>query len=271
MRQRLLANLIGIGTAAGLALLVVGERAIGVPNPPPLTGALFTTDSTCTKVNGNIYANKTDVYLDGGPATPGAAGLPDGQYYYQITDPSGATLLAGPFAPAGIPDTSAKTITVVNGEFTTCLQLAPFNDTPNPGNEYKVWVTRVTDFNPGGANFGFVDALSKTDNFKVKSCPPATICVYVFNDCDGDCERDCGEPLFKGVVTICVSLPGAPMICKTTCEGTACFCDLLPGEYTVSVEDGDGDNCIEACPDKEVTVDCGDHVCVELGVHPKKY
>ena len=47
---------------------------------PPLPGAIFTTDSTCTGVDLNIYATKEDVYIDGGPAHPGAAGLPDGSY-----------------------------------------------------------------------------------------------------------------------------------------------------------------------------------------------
>ena len=38
---------------------------------PPLPGAIFTTDSTCSGVDLNIYANKGDVYLNGGPAHPG--------------------------------------------------------------------------------------------------------------------------------------------------------------------------------------------------------
>src|SRR5205809_7686539 len=59
----------------------------------PVSGAIFTTDSTCTGVNLNIYASKNDVYLDGGPAHPGAAGLPDGSYYVRVTVPDGPTAL----------------------------------------------------------------------------------------------------------------------------------------------------------------------------------
>ena len=44
---------------------------------PPLPGAIFTTDSTCSGVDLNIYASKDLVYLNGGPAHPGAASLPD--------------------------------------------------------------------------------------------------------------------------------------------------------------------------------------------------
>src|SRR5262245_65859301 len=51
---------------------------------PPLPGAIFTTDNTCSGVDLNIYSNKSDVYLDGGPAHPGAASLPDGSYYVQV-------------------------------------------------------------------------------------------------------------------------------------------------------------------------------------------
>ena len=65
----------------------------GVVNANPLPGAIFTTDSTRSGVNLNIYGSKLDVYLDGGPAHPGAASLPDGCYYVQVTDPSGALVL----------------------------------------------------------------------------------------------------------------------------------------------------------------------------------
>jgi hypothetical protein len=44
----------------------------------------------------NLYELKADVYLNGGPppnAPCTAAGLPNGIYYVQVTDPSGGTLL----------------------------------------------------------------------------------------------------------------------------------------------------------------------------------
>src|SRR5919202_125006 len=81
---------------------------------PPVPGAIFTTDSTCTGVNINIYDTKGDVYIDGGPAHPGAAGLPDGSYCVQVTDPRGQTVL-GKSDPAAV--------TVVDGEFVQCYQL----------------------------------------------------------------------------------------------------------------------------------------------------
>src|SRR3954463_7991674 len=82
---------------AGLVLLAV-TTLIGVPlyaHAP--SGAIFTTLSDGSEVNLNIFPSKEDVYLDGGPG-PGApqeaAGLDDGVYVFQITDPSGKVLLS---------------------------------------------------------------------------------------------------------------------------------------------------------------------------------
>ena len=78
------------------------------------SGAIFTTNSTCTGVNINIYASKDDVFLDGGPAHPGAAGLTDGSYYVQVTEPGG-TVLGKSLIPV---------VTVSDGEFAACYQLS---------------------------------------------------------------------------------------------------------------------------------------------------
>jgi hypothetical protein len=163
-----------------------------------VAGAIFTTDSTCEITNENVhYEDKCDVYLNGGPDRPGSAGLPDGTYYFQITDPSGATLLAGPEPTGGVPDTSEKVIVVEGGEFTECIQLCPYLTTPNPGGEYKVWVTPTDAFNEdwqtspaSGESFGFEPCESKTDNFKVdeevvEPCPGPSI------DCPDDIVVEC--------------------------------------------------------------------------------
>src|SRR5438093_6597645 len=177
---------------------------------PPLPGAIFTTDSTCTEVNQNIFDNKEDVYVDGGPAHPGAAGLPDGSYCVQVTDPSGQTVL-GKSDPAAV--------TVVGGEFVQCYQLTSilktassgftisgFDDTPNPGGEYKVWVSTDCDF---------INNSTKTDNFQVRStnptptptptatpsptpCPKGWACVNAFYDANANGIEDNGEQEITG-------------------------------------------------------------------------
>src|SRR5881396_1682301 len=154
---------IGIAALTLLFLSLIGGTAVQAA----LTGAIFTTDSSCTGVDLNIYTDKCDVYVDGGPAGSGS-GLPDGSYCVQVTAPDGTVL--GVSAPGAV--------TVVNGKFVTCYQLCTilntasssfttpgYDNTNNPGGEYKVWVS--TDCT-------FTNNSTKTDNFKA---PPSTPCV----------------------------------------------------------------------------------------------
>src|SRR6266487_4245040 len=75
--------------AAAAVLAILFAAGASLQAAPPLPGAVFTTNSDCSGVDLNIYGAKSDVYLDGGPSHPGAASLPDGNYYVQVTDPSG--------------------------------------------------------------------------------------------------------------------------------------------------------------------------------------
>jgi hypothetical protein len=168
----------------------------------PVSGAIFTTDSTGLEVNANQYAAKPDVYLNGGPgvnAPVGAAGLsPDGTWVFQVTDPSGKVLLSQDAAQCREVTVSGGVITGVAGpcphaiglslspgEVTVQLCTPPdpgscFDDTPNNGGVYKVWMTPLAQYqcdvtvvdcgNTNGSNgykHGFVPSDSKTDNFKV--------------------------------------------------------------------------------------------------------
>src|SRR5260370_25282186 len=127
--------------------------------------------------------------------------VPDGTYYFQVTDPSGAVLLSQ-------DDISCRQVVVTGGKITGVPTTAPptacldgyhnpgtlntnngelpiqlcnpnatkcptdFADTPNPGGEYKAWLTPVANYSLDGSNcsspsrvsFGFCDADSKTDN-----------------------------------------------------------------------------------------------------------
>jgi hypothetical protein len=187
-----------LGASAAAFALSAAIFAFPAAAEPPLPGAIFTTDSTCSGVDLNIYASKLDVYLNGGPAHPGAASLPDGWYWIQVTDPSGATLLG---------QSAGATIQVLNGAFAACYQLAtvapsfpsgvpPYDDTPNQGGEYKVWIS--TDGT-------FTNNSTKTDNFKVKptvvgcttGCPPppqAILRIRKFYDANGNGSHDPLEP-----------------------------------------------------------------------------
>lgn len=90
--------------AAGV---VLGATAAAAAGP---TGAIFTTMPDGGVVNANVqYDYKQQVYLDGGPgrnAPSTAAGLDEGCYVFQVTDPSGAYLLS--------PDPSKCRVVKVN-------------------------------------------------------------------------------------------------------------------------------------------------------------
>jgi cysteine-rich repeat protein len=187
-----------------------------------LSGALFTTTADGGRVNANIYAAKADVYLDGGPgnnAPSSAAAFPAGEYYFQVTDPSGHTLLsqdalecrrvrinasgvieaytgaAGCFHVTGTDSDHAAL-----GAIT--VQLMPYADTPNNGGEYKAWLTPVSEI---GANGKFLHNRSKTDNFKVRPSdetpppPPDDTCGVGDNPaCCGNGVMDAGETCDDG-------------------------------------------------------------------------
>jgi hypothetical protein len=177
-----------------MGLLVLAAMVLVPSAHANVSGAIFTTVANGSEVNFNIYQLKTDVYLDGGPgpgAPQGAAGLPDGDYVFMVTDPSGKTLLSTDIA-------ACRRFTVTGGIITglvitgptcvtphqtgtsvdhgaTTVQLMPFNDTPNKGNEYKAWATPVGNYlcpltvvDCDSGIHGFVHGDSKTDNFKVK-------------------------------------------------------------------------------------------------------
>jgi hypothetical protein len=159
-----------------------------------IKGAIFTTLFDGSAVNYNIYDAKEDVYLNGGPRPNApcnpAAGLPDGPYYFQVTDPSGSELLSED------NDIAERKVYVSGGIITqylgsthkavqlplgvqcgaTTVELSPYKSTPNPGGEYKVWMTPVKYYDPSIGVHGFQHRYSKTDNFKVVS----------LGDSDGD-------------------------------------------------------------------------------------
>jgi hypothetical protein len=216
---------------------------------PPLPGAVFTTDINCNGVDLNIYGSKQDVYLNGGPAHPGAASLPDGSYYVQVTDPSGHTLLG-----TSLGSGNEKPYTVTNG-VSACIQLSNvlikasdasqgYDDTPNAGGEYKVWVSNEPSF---------TNSSTKTDNFKVREtcvfgCDDALlIWGYKWYDTNANGVRDAGEieipgwevslfggpDGFVGFTTNTGVTPDPPGDLFPGHTGAYLFTDVQPGTYGV--------------------------------------
>jgi len=143
-----------IATIVLLAAVVVAvSSSAGLAQ---VSGAIFTTDDECIGTDLNIYKFKEDVYLDGGPRKVGSAGLPTGEYYVQVTSPSG--ILLGTSVGHPVDETPVEVDEF--GEFVTCYQLCEiliipgavtkvrgksngngngcgYADTPNPGGVYK--------------------------------------------------------------------------------------------------------------------------------------
>lgn len=209
MQNKLRFTITAVWIAACFMLIALPVTA----QPTASSGAIFTTLGDGTAVNHNQYSSTCAVYLDGGPgpnAPASAAGLDDGDYYFQVTDPGGKTLLStdpvtnrrftvangviiaytgfgGPVHPVGIdqdhPELGAITIRLANA---TCP--TDFTPSPNNGGTYKVWATPVASFvgDPtlvdnacgNGCFHGFMPSASKTDNFKAKN-DNSTFCLTV--------------------------------------------------------------------------------------------
>lgn len=175
-----------------LAALLVGFATPAAAVPLP--GAIFTTNNTCTGVNLNIYASKDDVYLDGGPQGNGPS-LPAGSYYVQVTEPNGTLLgtsvgAANPTPFVVASDGTANCIQLSSVLIKASDQSIGYDDTTNPGGEYKVWASKDPTFPNDG---------SKTDNFKVNSSgQPATISGVKFYDFNLDGIQDNGETFING-------------------------------------------------------------------------
>jgi hypothetical protein len=216
-------------TAVVTALIAI---SVGAHAP---SGAIFTTLIDGSEVNFNQYNAPEDVYLDGGPgrgAPDDAAGLDAGPYVFQVTNPSGRTLLSTDLAeyrqftvsggvivstaPSSCPHETG--IDENEDQFAITVQLMPFAETNNPGGVYKVWVTPREDYLAGCAelgvpnglavvdcgsnagNFhGFIPAHSKTDNFKIKQAPIREIDTRFFVDSNGNELRDDSEPWVDGL------------------------------------------------------------------------
>jgi hypothetical protein len=207
-------------TAAALTFALL----LSVPAFAQVNGAIYTTVADGSTVNTNIYADKAEVYLNGGPQNQSNPGLtPDGLYYFQVTDPSGAVLLSTDHVECravvvydgriiGVPNVeppaacttgyhAVGALNANNGQ--RPVQLLPFNDTPNHGGEYKAWLTPVHQYAANGdcgrtnsrASFGFCDSDSKTDNFKIRNSEAAYVSVCKFNDLNNNGLQEPDEPL----------------------------------------------------------------------------
>ncbi len=265
-----------------------------------VSGAIFTTTVDGAIINENVrYEAKEDVYLDGGPgpnAPANAAGLPAGDYYFQVTDPSGKDLLSTDHIAcrrirvndAGVIDHAYEGHTYEkyrgNWRVIPCrhatgvdedhsglgaitVQLFPYDNTPNRGGVYKVWITpvgtytgdpdlvpsRTTPLNGeafAAGNFhGFLPHYSKTDNYKVRrngrTPVSPTIAIEKFHDANINTVLDADESMVDGWQVTVTDPLGVinnyftPVALDATTEGIYSVVEDLPStsQQTVSYLD----------------------------------
>ncbi|MCY2960809.1 MAG: hypothetical protein NTY35_11635 [Planctomycetota bacterium] len=151
------------------------------------SGSAFILNRFGQHVPGNSFPRKDGAFLSGGPGPNCLApGLADGDYCFQITDPAGTVLLT----PDPIQERSVRVVggrlaqylgtTRASSQVGPCgalnLRLSPFLLTPYPNREYKLWLTRIADYDPQGTGlFGFDPARSKSDSFRVGAAGPQSI------------------------------------------------------------------------------------------------
>ena len=186
-RARVTRRLAWLGSAALLATAVLAPSA----GPAlALTGAIYTSNFDGSIINENVdYAAKTDVYLTGGPCN-GGSHLAEGDYYYEVTSPNGVLLSSDAIGLRKISVAANGFISSATGHVThpvncvpaqvgVTVQLYPFDDTPNPGGEYKLTVATAESveacagFDAASSSFEIcVGADQKSDNFKVAEAEP---------------------------------------------------------------------------------------------------
>lgn len=239
-----------------LMLAAVSLAATGAFTAAPVTGAIFTTDVNCNGTNVNIFTTQQDVFLDGGPAHPGAAGLPDGNYYVRVTEPSG-TLLG-----TSVGSADPTPAHVLNGSFEVCYQLSAilikasdaspgYDETTNGGGEYKVWVSQESSFSGGD---------TKTDNFKVD---PVVVVdghlnVNKFYDANADGLNNDGQLITGWKIRI---QDGIDIIRFTPVSVV-----VDPDDYVVTEGDPAETNWVHTTTNPvNVTINAGDNKTVEFG------
>ena len=134
-----------------------------------------------------IFEDKCDAYLLA-EQEEGPPRLPDGDYFFQVTDVSGETLLSSDevrfrqFRVAdgtieGVSGKGSHAVWVNSLSGVATVQLCPYADSPDSAGMYQVWVTRVKDFegdveavdSPAPDSHGFLVARSARALFGVST------------------------------------------------------------------------------------------------------
>jgi hypothetical protein len=238
-----------------------------------VSGGIFTTDFA-GGTNINQFDSKNEVYLQGGPLHPGAAGLPDGYYHCQVTTPNGVVLgKSDPLNPPihvtnGSFDQSYRLVVILNTA-SSGFTVAGYDDTTSSGGVYKVWVS---------TDSSFANSASKTDNFKVKNfdegpppnpTPTGELCIVKFYDANVNGKFDLGEKEIPGWLFSVDGIPSAPPNTPIqTLLLASPSCTILDvGIYSVTELDAVESHWIHTTPtvSSGIVLGADDHLTKEFG------
>lgn len=188
---------LGAVSVAATALCACSSDSTGATPQPIARGAVFTTMPDGMVITNGEFSAREAVHICGGAepnAAAGPAGLPAGDYYFQVTDPSGLKLLSeddiecrrvrvndqGVFdqAYAG-PGCEHVTAPIASqaAAGAIAVQLRPYANTPSATGGYHVWITAVDSYDPAHTTtHGFIAAASKTAAFHVIVDSPSPVC-----------------------------------------------------------------------------------------------
>ena len=175
-----------LGAILAMIVAVIPAALWAAAPAGAVSGAAFTTTSDGSKVNANHYADKCDVYINGGPNN-GANTLTDGYYFFAVMSPGGQSD-PNDGTPNNLSDNvdtrSNRVVQVSDGKIvattgthlsvndpstTTILddklvQLCDYADTTNPGGVYILALCLI----PSAGSSAAVDPSDcKYDAFKV--------------------------------------------------------------------------------------------------------
>lgn len=238
---------LGIGT---IALLFCSFSTLA-----QVSGSIATVDSGSTARQ--VFAHREDVFLAAGSLSSPCRAvdyLPDGKYYFQVTDPSGRVLLStDPVAERGVTvrsgvlssyDGTTHAIDGRNPCGSLAVGLMPFADAGTRKAAYVVWLTPAARFEGStsvadpvcgqGCFHGFRPEFSRAFAFRVedkRSCEP-TFCVsgLKFEDRNGNGVQDGNEPGLLGVEIRVTNENGVILPGLSASDGTFRICGLTAGD-----------------------------------------
>ena len=240
-------------------------------SPVPVFGSIATVAAGSPASPEQVFGRRQDVFLAGGPVstTSGcplvgppclfAQYLPDGKYYFQVTDPSGTELLStDPVAERAVTVQGGVIFSYDGSTHATdgrtafgslAVGLMPFDDAGSRKAAYVAWLTPAENFDGSvtavdsicgaGCFHGFRPELSRAVGFRVedkKSCEP-TFCVsgVKFADANGNGSPDSGEAGLEGVEIRVANESGVLLEGISGPDGSFRICGLTDsGAYRVS-------------------------------------